>query len=89
MTEVKFVERVQSVEVTDGYWFVRFAFDREKGKLKTVFRGCHKGRMHEPVYVPKAIYADFVKRAYAVFYDSKKKKVKLTYVPNNQLELKF
>lgn len=75
MVSVIQVERTHSVEVTDGYWIVKFLLDREGNRLRTIFKGVNKSKMHEPVYIPKNIYADFVRRAYAVFYNSKKKKV--------------
>jgi len=86
MVEVETVTRVNEVEVSDGYWLVKFRYDRDKGRLITVFRGVHKSRLLEPVYIPKAIFTAFVRRAYAVFYSSRKKKQVKT-VEDKQLKL--
>lgn len=86
MITVTEVERVNSVEVSDGYYLVKFYYDREKGKLRTVFRGKCESRMCEPIYIPAKIYRDFVRKAYAVFYRSRKsKKIYKGY----QLEFSF
>ena len=88
MIEVEEVKRTDEVQVTDGYWIVKFLFDRDKGKLKTIFRGKYSNsRVYEPIYVPKAIYAAFVRKAYAVFYNSRKKKVVVKPVNSAQLSL--
>ena len=87
MVKVQLVNRTNEVEVTDGYWVVKFRYSREKGRLVTIFRGVHKSRLFEPVYVPKAIFTAFVRRAYAVFYNSRRKKEVVQKPESMQLNL--
>lgn len=85
MIKVKEVVRTKSVEVTDGEFFVSFGYNNDAGKLTVLSRGQYKNRQTEPVYIPKPVFNSFVKRAYAVFYDSKKKK----RVSPDQLQFKL
>jgi len=85
MIKVREVERVKEVKIYDGYYFASFIYDSDAGKVKTISRGAYRSRMHEPVFIPKAIFSSFVKRAYAVFYNSNKKRV----ICKCQLKLKL
>jgi len=87
MVKVIQVERVNEIDITDGYYRIVFRYDRETGGLKAVFRGVNRSRMHEPAYIPKDVYAEFVRKAYAIFYDTKRKKVEKSNVKQLSLNL--
>jgi len=51
MINVKEVKRVEEVEVNDGYYFVKFKYDNNTGKVRVLSRGAYKSRQYEPVFL--------------------------------------
>jgi hypothetical protein len=87
--------KVQHVTRTDEFiaedeqfrFYAKFVYSYEKGKLVLVSKGRHTdSRAYEPVYIPKAIYNEFKRRAYAVFFRAKGKRKKKA-VNKNQMQL--